>query len=84
MREVKIHSQTSFIEQFPINNDGVILEKTVTFFLWEISESQIQNINLQSREMADYTVWNYEEIIEILTFDSAKETFREAFSFLKS
>lgn len=82
--QVKVNSKAWFIEQFPINNDGTILEKTVTFFLWEISESSIQDIHLQSREMADYTVWNYKEILELLTYDSAKQTFRDAFSYLES
>ena len=76
---VKINSTNKFIEHFPIEYDGEKLEKTVTFFLGEISESEIQNIHLQPREMADYKVWTYEEILKILTYESAKHMFTKAF-----
>jgi len=80
---IKIHSTTKFIEQFPIEYDWKKLEKTVTFFLGEISEHEITNIHLQSREMADYKVWTYEEILETLTYESAKTVFRAAFNSLE-
>jgi len=80
---VKVNSTNKFIEHFPIEYNGEKLEKTVTFFLGKISESEIQNINLQTREMADYKVWTHEEILETLTYASAKHVFTDAFNFLK-
>ena len=54
--KVKINSTNKFIEHFPIEYDGEKLEKTVTFFLGEISENEISNIHLEARKMADYKV----------------------------
>ncbi len=77
--KVKINSTNKFIEHFPIEYDGEKLEKTVTFFLGEISENEISNIHLEARKMADYKVWTHEEILETLTYESAKHMFTKAF-----
>lgn len=82
IREIKINDKAKFMDHFPITNDGKQIEKTVTFFLGEISESELTDIHLQESEMANYKVWTYEEILETLTFDSAKQILREAFTFL--
>ena len=73
---VVIISEDTFIEKYFMVKDGVEIDKDVIFFLGEVSDLEAK---VQPEEVAEYGWFDYDGVINRLTYQETARVFKEAF-----
>jgi 8-oxo-dGTP pyrophosphatase MutT (NUDIX family) len=80
LRDFEIYRGKSFIERYCYLLEGDLVEKTVEYFIVEVSKDSI--INIQKEEIQDFKWADFNEAIELITFKECRELFVDVNQYL--
>ncbi|MEX2145116.1 MAG: NUDIX domain-containing protein [Candidatus Spechtbacterales bacterium] len=78
IQNVEIVDEKGIAEKYFFNREGEDINKTVKYFLGFINHSQI--IKIQKEELYNYKWATFDEVMESITFDEAKDVLKRAYS----
>ncbi|PZM86983.1 MAG: NUDIX hydrolase [candidate division SR1 bacterium] len=78
-----LFSEHRYQENYTFSQDGEEIDKTVIYFLGELSKQSIEEIVLQEAEVAEFFVGTYEETLTRLTHNDPKVILKNVYEQLQ-
>jgi len=75
VKEYELKENVSFVENYPYQGKDGVIKKQVKYFLAVVNKP---DVSLQKEELQNFKWVDYEEALELITFDEAKEILKEA------
>ncbi len=79
----KLFAERSYQEHYTFSQEGEEIDKTVIYFLGELSTQSIEEIVLQEAEVAEFFVGTYEETLARLTYNEPKVILKNVYEQLQ-
>lgn len=79
----KLFAEHSYQEHYIFSQEGEEIDKTVIYFLGELSTQSIEEIVLQEAEVAEFFIGTYEETLDRLTYNEPKVILKNVYEQLQ-